>query len=520
MTRHNTGWSWLVVVLAGILPFASDMFRNFQLFTPAQLIWTFAAVLAGTSGVFFATWCGVRLVEYIILRRGKRSIPWLANGLFALAAAIVLAVFLYDSNMTELRQVYKLPRIGAVVIVMALFAIYWAAGVRLGPKRTCVLLGALLAIRSGQATWQIYNSRAYGDFFTEIGKIQNYQKVKLDRTPNIYLIILESYHGFGAMKELYGFDNRSFHALLDEMNFVVADETFANYTNTMASLHSFFLMGHHYAAGMFGNDDSLYVRGFLSGSGIYYNPVLNILKQNGYSIVFLLPSDYYYRPGAGLVDMSLLSGGWRLAPLKISFPRFLGDEPNTLVPDYDLQVSQAITRWPSDKPAFFFIKMGAEHSSSTHAYHYQTDRDEFVRKYVNAVKQSNLTLESLCHQIIEKDPEAIVVLAGDHGARSYKDSRKEFPDLVRENGLAAELAAKDMHDVLLAIRWGQDIEPERYPFRSLVNVMRFVFYRLCSDKALIDSAAKDDSFVLHFGRRILYQSVEDGRPLKEWRVAR
>ena len=40
MDQHamkNKGWAWLVVVLAGLFPFASDMFRNFQLFTPEQL---------------------------------------------------------------------------------------------------------------------------------------------------------------------------------------------------------------------------------------------------------------------------------------------------------------------------------------------------------------------------------------------------------------------------------------------------------------------------------------------------
>ena len=36
------GWAGLMVALAGMVPFASDMLRNFQLFAPPQLAWSFA----------------------------------------------------------------------------------------------------------------------------------------------------------------------------------------------------------------------------------------------------------------------------------------------------------------------------------------------------------------------------------------------------------------------------------------------------------------------------------------------
>ncbi|MBP7009490.1 MAG: sulfatase-like hydrolase/transferase [Kiritimatiellae bacterium] len=511
----NKGWAWLVVVLAGLFPFASDMFRNFQLFTPEQLAWSFATVLAGTSGVFFATWGGVGLAERMGHRLGKPTGAWLANGFFALAAAVVFAAFLYDSNMTELHQSFGLSRIWKASVVVALGAAYWAVAARLGPKRTCALLGALLVFRAGQAAWQIYGSATRGDALTGEREIQIYQGVKFARTPNVYLLFLESYHGFGTMEEQMGFDNGAFRKFLDDERFVVAKETYANYWYTMASIQSFLQMGHHYAAGMFGHDDSLYARGFVSGSGKYYNPVLNIFKQNGYSIVYLLPSDYYYRPGAGLVDLSLLSRSWPLAPLKVSLPRLIGREPDTVVPDYERQVARAIAEWPAGKPAFFFAKLGAEHAQRP--YYYQTYRKAFVQRYVKSIQQSNQEVESLCRQIIARDPGAIVVLAGDHGPHSYKDTRREFLDVMREDGLPAEQMAKDVHDVLLAIRWGDDMEPEPYPFRSLANVMRYVFYRLSGDKALMNTAVADDSYIVQYN--VLYQTVEDGHPLAKWQVA-
>lgn len=171
----NKGWAWLVVALAGIFPFASDMFRNFQLFTPEQLAWSFATVLAGTTGVFFATWGGIGLAERMGRRFGMPFGSRLANGLFALAAAAVFAAFLYDSNMTELHQSFGLPRIWKATIVVALCAAYWAVAARLGPKRTCALLGALLVFRAGQAAWQVYGSATRGDVLTGEREIQIYQ---------------------------------------------------------------------------------------------------------------------------------------------------------------------------------------------------------------------------------------------------------------------------------------------------------------------------------------------------------
>ena len=136
---------------------------------------------------------------------------------------------------------------------------------------------------------------------------------------------------------------------------------------------------------------------------------------------------------------------------------------------------------------------------------------------MKSIQQSNQEVESLCRQIIARDPGAIVVLAGDHGPHSYKDTRREFLDVMREDGLPAEQMAKDVHDVLLAIRWGDDMEPEPYPFRSLANVMRYVFYRLSSDKALMNTAVADDSYIVQYN--VLYQTVEDGHPLAKWQVA-
>ena len=145
------GWAGLMVALAGMVPFASDMLRNFQLFAPPQLAWSFAAVLAATGGAYALAWTILRGIEAALRRAGRPPGPRLRSVVFALAAALVFAGFLYDANMTELRVAFGLPRPAAAAIVVALFGVYWAVAARLGAKRTCGLLLALLAFRSVRA---------------------------------------------------------------------------------------------------------------------------------------------------------------------------------------------------------------------------------------------------------------------------------------------------------------------------------------------------------------------------------
>ena len=506
-TRGGTkgAWVWSMVVLAGLAPFAADMLRNFQLFAPAQLAWSFAAVLAATSG-FFALVAGTLRAARTGGRRARLA--------FAGAAALVFAAFLYDANMTELRLDFGLPRWGAAAAVAGLFLAYWAVAARLGAKWTSWLLLVLVAFRAGQAAVAVTATTARGDDLVSAEEIAVYEQVKLARTPNVYFICLESYHGFGAMRELYGFDNAEFRKFLGETGFVVADDVLSNYSFTMTSLQSFLQMGHHYAAGAFGNHDSLYARGFISGSGTYYNPTLRILKRNGYDVVYLLPSDYYYRPGAGLVDYSLLDRSWPFAPLKASLPRFIGREPDTLVPDYPRRVAETLARWPLDRPTFFFAKLGAEHAAD--GYDYPTDRAAFAARYVETVARENAAIEALCRQIAARDPQAIVVLAGDHGAQSYKCSKRGFAATKRAGEIPSDRLVRDCHDVLLAIRWGTEPAPAPYPYRSLANVMRFVFAQLGGGEALERTAAADSAYLLDDVG--LLRVAEDGQPLAEWSV--
>ncbi len=200
---------------------------------------------------------------------------------------------------------------------------------RLGARKTSLLLLALLAFGPARRDGPWRPPPGAETICFRPGK-SDYEQVKLARTPNIYFLCLESYHGFDAW-ELYGFDNADFRAFLERTgSFPPAAGAGTARSADETSPLVIFPDGTSLRGGAFGNHDSLYARGFISGSGTYYNPVLRILKRSGYDIVYLLPSDYYYRPGGpgGLpaADPVLAvcpAEGYRSA-------RFIGREPDTL----------------------------------------------------------------------------------------------------------------------------------------------------------------------------------------------
>lgn len=501
-----------MVVMAGMYPFAADVSRNFQMFTRTQLLLSSAAIVAATTAVFGIAWLSLLLIEAALRRTGRSQQTWLANTWFAWTAAAVFAFFLFGSNARELRRSMGLAWPGTISILAILFLIYWAIATKLGAKRTCALLAGLTAFSLLQAGITVANASTRHARLVSPENIHKYSQVVLSNRPNIYYICLESYHGFDAMQKLYRFDNADFHDYLKQNGFIIEEKIFANYSFTMSSFLSFFLMGHHYGRLDFGNHDSLYARDFISGTDNSFNPVLAILKQNNYSIAFLLTSDYYYRPGSGLVDKSLMDNPWPFAPLRLTLPYFI--PPHSEVGQW--KIAHALTSWMHDKPSFFFMKLGAEHVPFD-TYNFQTDREDFVASYVCMIKESNKRVQALCRTIIEADPQGIIIMAGDHGAHSYRPAPgNSWKETEYGEDIPPSLLTQDIHDVLLAIRWGDGMTPAYYPFRSLVNVMRFVFFRLGAGDDFLDTCAPDDSYFRDGGKGIFYQTVQDGQPLEEW----
>ena len=132
-----------------------------------------------------------------------------------------------------------------------------------------------------------------------------------------------------------------------------------------------------------------------------------------------------------------------------------------------------------------------------------------LTNYAQRVDTASTFMLSQIEDIVSRDPDAVIVLAGDHG-----------PFISNQCAPLARISsAEDYRDragILMAVRWPESYRGE-YDDRIVtgVNLFRFVLASLAADAApLVNSAAADDVFVRERSGQI-FRVVKDGAALAE-----
>lgn len=131
--------------------------------------------------------------------------------------------------------------------------------------------------------------------------------------PDIYHIVLDAYGGSEALAGELGFDNSKFFHDLRSLDFIVNESIIAPYNETIHVMSAIFL-GEYLREGEFpiDSDSSSTLRSTL-GALIVNGPVHDILRKNGYSILYADPGHQFLRfPRSSTIlrsqDYSLLNG--------------------------------------------------------------------------------------------------------------------------------------------------------------------------------------------------------------------
>jgi hypothetical protein len=168
--------------------------------------------------------------------------------------------------------------------------------------------------------------------------------------------------------------------------------------------------------------------------------------------------------------------------------------------------------------------------------------DYFARKaYPDLRRQADEDLIAMLELIQKHDPEALIILIGDHAAHRYTSAHwrynREHNDWARVGGvspnaaihsygLEPSLVGRDHVGVLCAIRWPQDVTHySAGRVISHVNLFRHVFASLAEDPAVLAQGYQsDESYVpvvsasgVHDNTR-LYCVARDGKLLDDWEV--
>jgi len=392
------------------------------------------------------------------------------------------------------------------VLVPALFL---ALAFRRRLKEYAAILGlmtlAALVLGSGKAAAQSGQGNGQGE-----EGAANHQHVAFAATPNIYFILADAYGSLAYMRE-HHIDVSELTGFLSETGFRLYDDTYSNYQPTTSALPAMLDMAHHYY-GLTGHhvefsEVDRASRRVIGGD----NRVSDILRENGYSIQYIHNGTYLLLQGCSAdVCFPEIDGlaGARIILSHIFKKDLLADEDKAwetkTLEEMSAQVSTLLDD-PGNEPRFQYIhafKPGHPPNAKG-----RCDESFELERYADRVRAAGRFLSGQIGRIIERDPAAVIVLAGDHGpflsngcaSNAYIDTAADY---------------RDRAGALMAIRWPQGYDG-RYDERisSGVNLFRYVLAALAETPSqLLERAVPDDVFVR--GGRKVFKVLENGRPLE------
>jgi hypothetical protein len=324
--------------------------------------------------------------------------------------------------------------------------------------------------------------------------------------PDIYYIILDGYPRADVLQDTFGFDNSGFIRALEARGFFVAHESRSNYMMTFLSLASSLNMDYveHVAAQMGGDTtDSR-----LLGEGLVHSSVRSFLEDRGYQTVafetgwpsseirdadiFLAPGEEHEAAGAPLWSLN----EFEVLLLRLTLVRPVIDRLQVELQGEDsplewlylrhrdrilfaLDTMKEIPAWEGDyfvfahlvvpHPPFVFGPNG-ESIPHTRPYsrrdggEFEGTREEYMQGYRDQVTYANGVVIRLIDRLLAaSDPDPVILLQGDHGARM---------NVVWEDTRASDM--REAFAILNAYYLPWEDGPQPYESISPVNSFRLI----------------------------------------------
>lgn len=261
--------------------------------------------------------------------------------------------------------------------------------------------------------------------------------------PNIYYIILDEYARQDVLEKLYHLDNTPFLEALEKEGFFIAKESCSNYAMTDLSIPSILSMN-FLAISEHDRKKHFYsILDYSPSRTIAQSPFLKILKSLGYTIVnvssnfgFTLQMKvadiemgihYFSYFTEFLLDQSLLG------PFLRKFPNaFLLRNHLKIILD-QLRYLEESTDLPS--PHFVFCHILCPHhpfmfdDEGEEIPHYEISvvpSNDYSVPYGKQVKAFNNRILPAIKQLISRDPNAVIIIQGDHGTSWYGGDLEYF----------------------------------------------------------------------------------------------
>ncbi len=306
----------------------------------------------------------------------------------------------------------------------------------------------------------------------------NIEEVVFQKKPNIYYIQPDGYVNFSELeKGFYNVDDSDFKTFLKENDFKNYPNFRSNYISTLTSNSATFMMKHHYY-----NKNTDYKEMINARRNIIsQNAVLTIFENNGYKTHFITEHPYLMvnRPKVGY-DFS----NFTYAEIPYITTGF------NVVKDVYPDLENAIAS-KSDDGNFFFIEIfEPSHISSTKAASMgkEKEREHWLEKR----KIANVKIKKMVNLIVEKDPNALIMIMADHGGFVGLDYTHELYEKTTDRN-----SIYSAFSVMLSIRWpNNEIPSSDSNLKSCVNVFRVLFSYLGNDEKYLEHLQEDKSYLI------------------------
>ncbi len=353
--------------------------------------------------------------------------------------AVLVAYFLW-------KQFKKIMILQGLMVIVGLFALY--------PR--------VMEAISNDTSWQ--------------GITDSIEDTAFVKKPNIYFIQPDGYVNFSELyRGHYKSKDSSFQKYLEGNEFKLYPDFRSNYASTLTSNSATFSMKHHFYNGGL-SLETYNARNII----ISDNAVLRTLKQNGYGTNFIteLPYLLLNRPEMG----------YDYSNIDLNDVRYIGTGLGDKVDTYAPLRSRLENNLKN--PQFYFIEIfapGHIHGSPLKSEGIAGERN----LWFESLKESTEKVTRHIDLILEKDPEALVVIMADHGGFVGMGSTSEVYAKIQERDkLYAVFSAN------LAIKWPENKEYGREHLKSAVNVFRVLFSYLSEEDQYLKNAENNASYLV------------------------
>lgn len=512
----------LCLILIVLLPFCYYLQQNWASYIAPEIIFSFLVIFSIGALAFIFSALGLEFLAYP--KTSPYNKLFLAIGCLFLILAIAIV---YEFTHTAIKHSRVFSRTGLYLFEIALAATlivcvkkYSLKYINLILLATLALIGILCAQITALDSSNQVTLAASGT-------------VKLKEKPNIFIFLIESFHGLDVQKDIYEIDQNKLDQFLTERDFTIYPEIFSNSFGTFYSTTDLFTMEDEKRFFPLISKFGVSTAQLALLGGDQNNRLFRNLKSNGYKTVFLTGggrTDFIRKQGKYLDEKDFVSkydhmGAALLDCNKITrrvftflYPesvKALLKEPNVVESLHRVLENKALSN--DGTPLFVFYYGGAVHSPHINYHFSQRNKWMDSKVYQNSVTKATTQIQESVATILKYDPNALIILIGDHGAYRYRGLLEGYP--VDKQALVERMASEnitlkefsdDLFNVFLAIKMPPNIKKlPPTPHLSHVNLFKNVF------NALNDSVA-GDSFVLDTVSEFMgYNFIRNGKPTIE-----